>query len=95
VTAFARGDAEFVDAGCIDGALPPQLGTPFKGGTQTCWSKSEYCAYTNGPRFDHGVCAPLPCSCGARPTCGCVPRLGYCTCATDGVGAIQRACVVP
>jgi hypothetical protein len=84
------------DAGCIDGALPPHLGAPFTCGMETCWSLSEYCSFaTGGQRFDHGTCAPLPCSCGAIPTCACIPLMGYCTCATDDAGAMQRTCAAP
>jgi hypothetical protein len=98
--------APFVDAGCVDGGLPPGMGFPFACGTSTCFSQSEYCTWSIGglqqarpdPKvgfFSFGQCMPLPCSCGAAPTCDCVQMMGLpCFCMDEG-GALGVQCDLP
>jgi hypothetical protein len=103
----------FVDAGCIEGGLPPAMGTAFTCGLDTCFSQSQYCMWGVGgivpemrngvtPRrgaqlFAEGTCMPLPCSCGAFPTCACIqalPLVAPCQC-MEAEGGIGVECFFP
>jgi hypothetical protein len=101
--------APFVDAGCVDGGLPPGMGSPFACGMSTCFSQSEYCEWSIGglqqatrePHvgyFGFGQCMPLPCSCGAVPTCDCLEAQllpgPICFCTAEG-GALGVQCNLP
>ncbi len=82
----------FID-GCVNGALPPGLGVHFSCGDASCWSGSEYCAMELAG--DAGVCAPLPCRCGAQPTCGCLFDCPFQSCVQEDAGAIYQRCSCP
>ena len=82
----------FVDAGCVDGSIPPGLGSPFACGDASCWSGSEYCV--NGFIGNGPVCEPLPCRCGALPTCSCLPGCPFESCVAEA-GAIYQQCSCP
>jgi hypothetical protein len=91
-------DAPFVyeDAACVDGSLVPEAGVQFPCGSTMCWSGSEFCAFVGGGRITPTQgCNPIPCSCGAAPTCACLNLPLVCTQCTENAGAITAACQLP
>jgi hypothetical protein len=91
-------DAPFVyeDAACVDGSLAPEAGVQFPCGSTTCWSGSEFCAFVGGGAImPTQGCNPVPCSCGANPTCACLHLPPVCTECTENAGAITANCQLP
>lgn len=84
---------EFIDAGCVEGGLPPGLGARFSCGDASCWSGSEYCSLD--VLGDGGVCAPLPCRCGAAPACGCLFACPFESCVQQDAGGLYQRCSCP
>ena len=68
------------------------LGVPFACGDASCWSGSQFCGcgFTGfGP-----ACVPMPCRCGALPTCSCLFGCPFEFCVEDA-GALYQSCSCP
>ena len=99
------GLAPVADAACVEGGLPPGVGSPFACGTETCFTQSEYCFFEAagqtrdpgpGGAFSGGTCAPFPCSCGATPSCECLRSIYKAPCrCVEVCGATGVFCVYP
>lgn len=76
----------FIDAGCADGALAPQMGGPFLCGSEECFSGSQYCLRVAGGvqlapgdpppsgMPDGGFADCAGCTCAPLPcSCGAAP----------------------
>jgi hypothetical protein len=87
-----KSDSGNTDAGNgNDSGNGNDAGALFPCGPMTCDSASQYCHLQEvGPQPADGgfngsaTCPTYPGSCGATPSCGCIPVLTMCSCAQSG-----------